>query len=113
MNLENGMYISAVVEAFELSEWAPGKYNQILVLNTPYQDRYGKETAKYHRINIHSNDVQQVQEFANQHKGIKVLCPVGVNLKSGVSNRNNQPYAFNDFYKPKGAEIKVQTSKAG
>lgn len=107
MKIENGLTLVGHLVTFEVEEWAPGKVNQRLIIDNPYTDKYGATSTNYTTVNIHRDDSGIVRELANKNKGERVMLPVGVNLKSGISKRNNQPYAFNDYYKPKGAEIEV------
>lgn len=107
MKLDQGFHFVGQVVTFEQNEWAPNKFNQVLVMDNPYEDRYGQKNSQYTRINIHRDDVMRVKQFADSHQGQLVRVQINLNLKSGISQKTQKAYAFNDFYMPKGLELEV------
>lgn len=104
--MQTGFHFVGNVVAFEQNEWSQGKFNYHLVMDNPYTDKYGNTSNNYTRISINPADIHSVRSFAEQNKGHLARVSINPNLKSGVS-QSGKPYAFNDYYMPKGMQIEV------
>ena len=104
--MQSGFHFVGVIVAFETTEWSPGKFNNHLVMDNPYTDRYGQTSSNYVRISINAQDVQRIRQLADDNKGQQARVSINPNLKSGTS-QSGKPYAFNDYYMPKGFDVEL------
>ena len=111
MNLGNNFYVVGVLMKLDSKEWTQGKFNNFLVIDQPYEDRYGQKQSNYTQINISTDRMSEIQQFAQQNRGSRVLVPFRSNFKKGVSKKTGEFYAFNEHYLPKGESPMVLTAE--
>lgn len=102
MNIENGFQAVGIMHGFVSEPWIndPNKFNHRLILANPFEDRNGFQQTEVMTVDVSYDDVQRVQQLANQLKGKKVILPCRCEARKG-----GKTGAWLSRFMPKGSAI--------
>ncbi len=75
--VQNGFQAVGIMHGFQSEPWRndPTKFNHRILLANPFLDGNGFQQTEVLSIDIAHDDVQRVQQLANELKGKQVILP--------------------------------------
>lgn len=83
--VQNGFQAVGIMHGFQSEPWRnePTKFNHRILLANPFLDSNGFQQTEVMSIDISHDDVQRVQQLANELKGKQVILPCRCDAKKG------------------------------
>ena len=107
--IQNGYQVVGIMHGFQSEPWRndPTKFNHKLLLTNPYLDGHGFQQTEVMSIDIAHDDVQRVQQIANEFKGKQVIFPCRCDAKKGGKSG-----VWLSRFLPKGSTIVALSEKS-
>lgn len=102
--IQNGFQAVGMMHGFVSEPWSTDntKFNHKVILSNPFLDGNGFQQTEVMSIDVAHDDVQRVQQLANELKGKQVILPCNCNARKGGKNG-----AWLSRFMPKGSAIQA------
>lgn len=102
--IQNGFQAVGMMHGFVSEPWTNDntKFNHKVILSNPFLDGNGFQQTEVMSIDISHDDVQRVQQLANELKGKQVIIPCNCNARKG-----GKTGAWLSRFMPKGSSIQA------